>query len=358
MSEISNNCMAYSAVVKARAVVDYLYFTKSLRKVAKRHKVSKSSLQRWAKEDPNKFKNIQKRSKKPRYPDVLQVVKDAIESNGFMTMGEIAHHLRERTGRRVSARTVNRYAHEVGKSCKKAYRIVDHTHDNRSVKAFCTSFLEAKNVVSIDESCFYVGDHPRRGWCTKGTKLAVRASKSLRMTKFTLLMAVTEEGVLHYKVLDHNCKKPHFITFFKEIPFSEDSTVVMDNISFHHSKEIVQLAKELKVTLLHTPPYSPRCNPIEKVFGALKPRYRRASWEIPKPSEASVYRQRFEELVALEVASNRSSDRPMYVATFESTRRFLRETVANIDLDASFRFVGYDRVGEGHKEVPPYGQST
>ncbi len=52
--------------------------------------------------------------------------------------------------------------------------------------------------------------------------------------------------------------------------------VVMDNISFHHSKEVRELANQHNVQIIFTPPYSPEFNPIEIVFSLLKRMYRAA----------------------------------------------------------------------------------
>lgn len=253
-----------------------------------------------------------------------------------MTMDAIAHHIRLTTGQQISARTATRYAHIIGKSFKKAFRLVDYKHDKFTVRKFCSSFLSSKRIVSIDESCFYVGDHPRKGWCTRGRKLSISCSKTVRRTKFTLLMAVTEDGIIHHEILDHNCKKTDFISFFKNIPFQSADTVVMDNISFHHSKEIIEWASLKSVSVLHTPPYSPRCNPIEKVFGFLKPRYRKACQESNNNFDKTVCLQTFEGVLAT------TRNRKLH-STFESTRKFVCETISSIDTDPSFVFMGYDK---------------
>jgi transposase len=48
----------------------------------------------------------------------------------------------------------------------------------------------------------------------------------------------------------------------------------MDNIPFHHSKEVVSALTLKGVSILYALSYSPRINPVETVFGMLKPIYR------------------------------------------------------------------------------------
>ena len=146
--------MAHSATLKARAVVDYLYFTRNLRAVAKRYNVSKSSVQRWVKEDARGFKRQRSKRKLKSVAELVHVVKRCIEENPFTTMRQIAHDVSSCTGLRISSRTANRYAHLAGKSFKKAFPVVDHCHDNQRVKDFCSAFLASPSIVSVDESCF------------------------------------------------------------------------------------------------------------------------------------------------------------------------------------------------------------
>jgi hypothetical protein len=44
----------------------------------------------------------------------------------------------------------------------------------------------------------------------------------------------------------------------------------MDNISFHKSDKVKNLARAKGIKILFTPPYSPECNPIENFFALVK----------------------------------------------------------------------------------------
>ena len=50
--------------------------------------------------------------------------------------------------------------------------------------------------------------------------------------------------------------------------------MLMDNIAFHHSKEVVKVIQDRGWSKLHTLPYSPSLNPIEYVFRSCKACYR------------------------------------------------------------------------------------
>jgi transposase len=85
-------------------------------------------------------------------------------------------------------------------------------------------------------------------------------------------MAVTTQGVLCYKTQIENFGKPAFIAFFANVLNCKPAhcnTIIMDNISFHHSREVKELAYRHGVQIVYPPPYSPEFNPIELVFARL-----------------------------------------------------------------------------------------
>jgi transposase len=49
--------------------------------------------------------------------------------------------------------------------------------------------------------------------------------------------------------------------------------ILLDNVAFHHARQVAQVAEAKKLTLLYVPPYSPWYNPVETVFSLVKRRY-------------------------------------------------------------------------------------
>ena len=145
----------YDILTKAKSIVDYKHFTRNLRLVAKRYGVSKSTVQRWVKEEGIVVRK--RRSKKAIHSAIKQCMRQTIKNNPFITMQELAKCIQRECGTKLSGRTVCRYATADGLSCKKAVSVIDHQHDNRLVLNFCQQFSEAyasKNLFCIDESCF------------------------------------------------------------------------------------------------------------------------------------------------------------------------------------------------------------
>jgi transposase len=171
-----------------------------------------------------------------------------------------------------------RYTHSLQYTRKRAYRTVRHKDDHKSqVESFCREYLAipSSDVISIDKAGFYIGDTCRRGYSERGKRLNIPSSRTLRMSKLTLIAAVLESGIVHYKILDHNCKKTDFIQFVSEINAKPGTVAILDNIQFHHSKETMSAFRSAGIRPLFVPPYSPEFNAIENIFSMLKRQYRR-----------------------------------------------------------------------------------
>lgn len=88
-------------------------------------------------------------------------------------------------------------------------------------------------------------------------------------------MAIGIHGIVHYKILEGNCNKDAFVSFINELPRCVNGkTLIMDNVSFHHSLETKKAIFNAGCKVLYIPPYSPRFNAIEYAFSTLKHTYR------------------------------------------------------------------------------------
>ena len=167
-----------------RAVVHYTHFLHSLRKVSKLYNVSKSSLHRWIKKDPRALaiaKQVSRRRRASAFSSVQHVIKEEVEANPFTTMDGLSRVLKERCGLKLARTTVGRYRAACGFAWKKAFRTVVPKHDPQRVRAFCEAHIGCReNLVCIDGACFYVGDHPKRGYSQRGKRLTVATSRTVR----------------------------------------------------------------------------------------------------------------------------------------------------------------------------------
>ena len=141
-----------------------------------------------------------------------------------------------------------------------------------------------KDIISIDESCVMSNMSNNYGWSTKGTKI-VQYIKS-NPKKHNILMAIDCKKIIAHEINSENINKNIFVNFLKEklLPTIKNKYILMDNICFHRSKEVIKLINESSNKIIYTPPYSPQFNPIENIFHIIKHKIRQEMCTINKKS--------------------------------------------------------------------------
>ncbi len=193
-----------------------------------------------------------------------------------MANRELARRITEEYGVTVSRELIRVALKRHGYSWKKA-KFYGQASNQESKT---TSFLQAREVclkddrvlVSLDETSFGRHTHPVYGYALKGHALCVRR-KPARVTTRSLLAAITTQGHLHTHVIEGSFNTIKFVEALKAFPLPQGSVIMLDNVSFHHSKAVKDYAAEKQLQLLHVPPYSPWFNPVEGVFSIMKRQY-------------------------------------------------------------------------------------
>ena len=132
----------------------------------------------------------------------------------------------------------------------------------------------SKGIVYLDESGFERTSHRVHGWGPRGKKVYGECSGNKRPR--TSLISAKQGRMLLAPILFEGSTNATLFNYwlqnhlFKEL--AVDSTLIMDNASFHKTPLTRQLIEEAGHTLLFLPPYSPDFNPIEKDFAIMKRR--------------------------------------------------------------------------------------
>jgi transposase len=131
--------------------------------------------------------------------------------------------------------------------------------------------------VFVDESGYRLGGTPRYGWSPRG----VDAPGKLVCGKWqqvTILGAVALDGWRGCMTIQAGTSTDVFLAFINQVlgpQLRRDDILVMDNLSAHKNKAVIDAIKTYGATPLFIPPYSPEFNPIEKTWGKLKDILRR-----------------------------------------------------------------------------------
>jgi transposase len=200
-----------------------------------------------------------------------------MEQDPFRTIGELRELLR-RDGIFVSSTTTFRALRSLNMTYKKAYWRFQGRDVTLEVASFRQRLAvhrqEGCNIVSIDETAFMTNRLPGRGYAPKGEKLCVQ--KKMHVSKVTCIAAISADGRTFHSTFPGNANTSSFASFIQRIfPLITGSVVLLDNVAFHKSLIVSEIASRYGVRILYTPPYSPQFNPIENFFSALKHEFRR-----------------------------------------------------------------------------------
>ena len=269
----------YSAHEVNRAIKSYVAL-KSFRKAEKATNIPKSSINRWYRKfgEQGISRRTLKRTTQKRRSNKLEAISKLLDTGkSNTTIGHLQHEL-SKQGMATTQSNISKML-KCMQYLRKKERVRQKyccakQHEDRT-KEFIekTKGIRLDEVISVDETgmmSMCIG--PRYGYFKRGVSAPVHVKHKYKYDKQSCCMAITTKGVLMHEVLDHNYHKADFIEFFTKLMELNAGYkyVLMDNISFHHSHEVKELAKQNNIQLLYPPPYSPEFNPIEIAFSQLK----------------------------------------------------------------------------------------
>lgn len=134
--------------------------------------------------------------------------------------------------------------------------------------------ISPSNVISIDETCLYTKLTPTKRWTKKGTRTYLPVQR-LESKRFSLITAMSNGHIVHSELLEGAVNEKLFRSFISNIPECGREYVLMDNVSFHKTKEVRSDIAKKGWKPVYTSPYSPEWNPTEMYFSYMKRRLRK-----------------------------------------------------------------------------------
>ena len=203
----------------------------------------------------------------------LKMIKQAIYDN---------HHLN------VAISTIHLHLEHLRITLKRSGIILDRVNDAIRVaqrKEFATYFLtyhptDDKKNIFVDECGFNL--HLRRNYArsVSGTRVN-NVVPTVRGRNTTLLMAISGQQVVHYKLISGSCNSEIFSQFLIDLDHLllsthgiNDGFIVMDNARPHTAKLTTETIKVLSNSAKFLSPYSFMLNPIEFSFSKIKTKVR------------------------------------------------------------------------------------
>lgn len=270
----------YSLDTRKIAISCYLK-VKSYRKTETLLGISKSTLQNWVtKYMDNQTLNLSKRKRIGKVSDdVKTYIFSHVKNNPFTTIMELKKLVISKFSIKISSSTIFNILKSLNlsrkKITKKLYNKSIH-EKNTKINEFKKTIknIDKNQIISIDETYFYQEMYFNYGRCLKKDRLFTNHKTNQK--KYSVIMATSNNKIIHFKIFEGNVNSDRYILFLKEfINKYKQKYLLMDNVRFHKTKKVVSLVKESKNKIIYTPPYSPEYNPIEEVFSKIKNSYKK-----------------------------------------------------------------------------------
>lgn len=257
----------------------------SLRKTAIILQVSHSTIHRWLKNPNRKIYSRQS----PKSTTIVEIVTNTVIANPFITVRQFEQVIKDSMDLVVSRELIRVVIKRIGFTAKKAKFFASPNKLKETTESFITRrndyMQKGKYIVSLDETSFGRYGKPMYGYSPKGKPL-VLSKKPLTKPKPTSVVAIVDKnGLITKEHLIGAYNKLLFLDFLKKCQLPPDTVILLDNVRFHHSLVVKELATQRGWELLYVPPYSPWFNPIEEVFSIVKRDYYK-NWNIDKAFEA------------------------------------------------------------------------
>jgi len=179
----------------------------------------------------------------------------------------------------VSQPTISRKLKKIEITRKRVKRVYVKVTDLRIInerKAFSIRYRNIPNskLIYLDETGINLHTMQSYGYSPINTNVNILVNP--RGKNVSIMTLISNEHVLHYKIIDGSYNSELFKEFIEECITKNvvsNKILLMDNVRFHKTKLIQDLFEENQISFDFIPPYSPQLNPIEEFFSMLKSRY-------------------------------------------------------------------------------------
>jgi len=264
----------YSSDFKSLAIKLY-HKIKSLRKVSIMIETSHSSISRWINYN---YKTRKIAYKKLDRPVIIDSIILYINSHPFCSIRDIHNMLLKIFKLSVSLELIRLCIKKNNFTKKRARYFSKPKNDEEKLVEFLDKRQqynnEGRKFISIDESSFGRNYLPAIGYSKKGERLYVKRPKSNIITK-SVVTAVSIGDPIVFLKKSGSFNTESYCNFLNSLSFPSKSVLLMDNVRFHHSLKVRELASNKGWDILYVPPYSPVFNPIEGVFSIVKRHYQK-----------------------------------------------------------------------------------
>lgn len=272
----------YGADIRMKSILNYMNISKSFRKTSIQFDVPYSTIHRWykiyTKYGFDGLKILRTKNKRIRKinDSIKQSILQIINSNPFCTIIEIIKKLNIN----ISISSISKTLRKMKITMKKAINRIEYKGKDLTNERieFKNKVKHIKNLICLDETGIQYEMRNTIGRSLKGTKIYIKRKSIHYRKQYSCLMVVSPKMKIRHRLYTGSVNKETLTDFINENKSAfRNKTLLLDNVSFHKSKCVLETLEKLNCKVLFTPPYSPYLNPIEEVFSQMK-RYIRKSY--------------------------------------------------------------------------------
>jgi len=230
-----------------RSLVHRIYLIMgSYRKTANALNVSHMTVSRWMKDISRKPYPCKKHTKSEK---VRELLISLIQIDPFISIKTLKHRIFEILQVSISNELLRLVIKKNNFTKKNARHFSSPKNLEQKTKEFLAKrdlyISEGRRFVSIDETSFGRHGKMTRGYSKKGERLVIQR-KATYITTTSCLVAMSSEKLLKIERVVGSYNTILFMGFLNAINLNENDVVLLDNVSFHHSKIVKEWAYEHK----------------------------------------------------------------------------------------------------------------
>ena len=204
-------------------------------------------------------------------------MKNSLNQNPYQTLNNLKTKIKKKFDKSICCKTVSNYLKIINykkkRAVKKLYKNNLKEYFQEKNKFFNNiQKIKKEDIICIDESCINGELYLKYGWIKRNKKLIKYIKRNTIPKKMSLIMAINQKGIIKYELYkEKSINTKIFKKFITELLKNiKNKYILMDNINFHKSKEVLEIITKNNNQPLFIPAYSPEFNPIEEVFSELK----------------------------------------------------------------------------------------
>ena len=268
--------MTYSFDLRIRVINYILVNNISVSKTSEIYNVDKSTIYRWmVLNRAEKLKPLHTRKQKISI-QIKFFIRDYVIKRIHFCYKSLLKLLKNKYNLVISKTLLYKTLKQLKISRKKIYKRPLYSNKvklNRQKRLLKNSLsnVDIKDIISIDETSVDTHMENTYGWSRKGVK--IDKMKKNVYKRYTVICAISNNKVIHYKIIQNSANGESFLDFIKELltKINGNKYLLLDNARIHHYSKLKEYLKtKQNIRYVYNVPYSPQYNPIEYMFNEFK----------------------------------------------------------------------------------------